>query len=166
MSDLSEQPQSGKHIIDKILDSIYRAIEIACALLLLVMVFVIAYTVFFRFVLNDTPTWGEQLGIFCMVWIALLGSSLAIRDGRHIRMSIIEYILPAGIAKLLHKLVHLFMLLVGLVFIIDGLQLMELSSMSIMGSLGISSSWLTLSLPVSGTAIIIMLIARFRRQQW
>ena len=153
-------------LVDKLLNGLYVIIETICKLLLFVMVSVIAYTVFMRYVLNNTPTWGEGLSTFLMVWLALLGSSLAVRDGRHIRMTIIEYVIPKKAAKILHMTLHLLILLVGMVWIIDGLSLYDLFTMSIIGALGISSKWQALALPVSGTAVLIMLIARFRRGKW
>lgn len=152
--------------IDKVFDKLYTAIESVCNILLIAMVLVISYTVFGRFILNDTPTWGEELSIFCMVWVSMLGASLAVRDDRHIRMTIIEYIIPKKFAKILHKLIHLLILIVGLAMLIGGFGLVDLYSMSRMSALGISSKWLALSIPVSGAAILIMLIARFRRAEW
>lgn len=166
----SNYPQAdltgGQAVIDKLLNWLYFIIESVCKLLLFVMVSVIAYTVFMRYALNDTPTWGEGLSTFLMVWLALLGSSLAVRDGRHIRMTVIEYFIPKKAAKILHMTLHLLILLVGIVWIADGLMLYDLFSMSIIGALGISSKWQALALPVSGTALLIMLIARFRRGKW
>lgn len=153
-------------LVDKLLNGLYLIIETICKLLLFVMVSVIAYTVFMRYVLNNTPTWGEGLSTFLMVWLALLGSSLAVRDGRHIRMTVIEYFIPKKAAQILHMSLHLLILLVGFVWIADGLKLYELFSMSIIGALGISSKWQALALPVSGTALVAMLFARFRRGKW
>lgn len=154
------------HVIDRFLDGTYVVIEIACKILLLMMVLVISYTVFGRFVLNRTPTWGEELTIFFMVWLALLGSSLAVRDGRHIRMTIIDFVVPPGVAVLLHKLAYLIVFFVGVACVAGGVALFELFSGSIIGGLGISSKWLALSIPVGGALHILMSLARLRRDGW
>ncbi|MDA3949042.1 MAG: TRAP transporter small permease [Spirochaeta sp.] len=152
--------------LDRFFDGTYLLIEIACKLLLLTMVLVISYTVFGRFVLNRTPTWGESLSIFCMVWLAILGSSLAVRDGRHIRMTIIDFVVPPRVAIVLHKLAYVIVFAVGVACILGGIALFELFSGSIIGALGISSKWLALALPVGGVVHVLMFVARLRRGGW
>ncbi len=146
-----------------IFDRIYNVIEVLCKLILLAMVLIITYTVFGRFVLNRTPTWGEELSIFCMVWLAVLGSSLAVHNGRHIRMTVIDFIVPEKAAKFLHKAAYIVILIVGIVFIYAGIELFELFTDSILGALRISRKWLALALPVGGAAHVLMVIARIVR---
>ena len=163
----SEKPGRGKlSLFDRFFDFIYDCNLMLCKLLLVGMVLVISYTVFGRFVLNATPSWGEELGTFSMVWIALLSASLAVRDGRHIRMTIIEQFVPARVARGLHLGLHIFILLMGAVFVVNGIQLTMLSAPSILPATRISSGWLTLALPVSGVLILLMLISRIRRFLW
>lgn len=153
-------------LIDRFFDAVYKSIETLCKIILIFMVVVISYTVFGRFVLNDTPTWGEELSIFCMVWVSVLAASLAIRDGRHIRMTIINFIVPETISIFLHKAAYVLVLLIGFVFVTGGIGLYKLLTPAIIGALGISSKWLALALPVSGLAYILMVLARFRRGNW
>jgi TRAP-type C4-dicarboxylate transport system permease small subunit len=153
-------------LLDLCLDKIYDAILFVNKILLVAMVLVISYTVFGRFILNSTPSWGEEIGTFYMVWIAVLSSTLAVRNGRHIRMTIIEYFLPARAAGVLYKILHVFILLAGIVFIVNGAELTKLVAPSIMPATRISAGWLSLCLPVSGVLMVLMLIARFRRTPW
>lgn len=153
-------------LVDDAFDFLYEAIELACKIILLAMVIVITYTVFGRFVLNKTPTWGEELSIFLMVWLAVLGSSLAVRNGTHIRMTIIEFLLPKAITVWLHRLAYGLVLVVGLVLFFAGVELYELFGDSILGALRISRKWLALALPVGGIANVLMCLARFRRGNW
>ena len=155
-----------RHPLDRILDGIYAVLDVSCKLLLLAMVVIISYTVFGRFVINRTPTWGEELSIFCMVWLAVVGSSLAVRNGIHIRMTVIEYLIPKSFIPWFHKAAYLLILLVGIALLIAGLTLYDLDRGSIIGALGISRKWLALALPVGGLAHVLMVIARFRRGDW
>lgn len=153
-------------LIDRLLDSVYQLIEVICKLLLIAMVFVISYTVFGRFVLNRTPTWGEELSIFFMVWLAVLGSSLAVRNARHIRMTVVDYFLPGKVSVWLHRLSYLLVFGVGVVFLVAGVELYRLFTGSILGALGISRKWLALALPVGGATHMLMVFARLRRGGW
>jgi len=152
------------HWFDTILESIYWFLEHFCQLLLLVMLVVVSYAVFGSVVLNNTPSWAEELAIFCMVWLAFLSSALAVHDGTHIRMTIISYFLPKKATKVMHVFSYVIILAIGFLFIFAGMQLYELFAPTILGVLRISSKWMALVIPVSGIAHILMCFARFRRE--
>ena len=152
------------HWFDASLDAVYWLLEILCRLLLLGMVFVVAYAVFGRFVLNRTPTWAEELAIFFMVWLSFMSSAIAVRDGKHIRMTIISYFLPEKVTTVMHVFSYLMILGIGVLFIFAGMHLYELFTPTILGVLRISGKWMALVIPVSGVAHILMCFARFRRE--
>ena len=49
---------------------------LAAGLGLIAMTAIVAWTVFGRYVLNATPTWGEPASLFLMLWFILLGGSV------------------------------------------------------------------------------------------
>ncbi|WP_373893749.1 TRAP transporter small permease [Virgibacillus sp. CBA3643] len=53
--------------------------------LVLVLVFATFLQVIFRFVLNSPLTWTEELARLCFVWLCVFGSSMALRQGKHIK---------------------------------------------------------------------------------
>lgn len=152
--------------LDWVLNGTYRMIEIVSRVLLLVMVGSISYAVFGRFILSRSPSWAEELSIFCMVWLAILSSALAVRDGTHIRMTIITYLVPEKISGYLHRLSYVLLFVIGIVFVFAGAQLYDLFRPSVLGVLRISTKWLALVFPVAGVAHILMVIARIRRAGW
>jgi TRAP-type C4-dicarboxylate transport system permease small subunit len=50
---------------------------------LVAMTMIVAWTVFGRYVLNDTPAWGEPVSLFLMLWFILLGGSVGVRELDH-----------------------------------------------------------------------------------
>ena len=50
---------------------------------LVLMTLIVAWTVFGRYVLNATPTWGEPTSLFLMLWFILLGGSVGVRELDH-----------------------------------------------------------------------------------
>ena len=156
----------NKSKITLVIDIFYNIIEIICKILIVLMVIVISYTVFGRFVLNKTPSWGEELGILCMVWIALLSAALAVRDDRHIRMTIINLIVGDKIGKLFHKAAYGIILTVSIILIIHGVKVTQLANLSRMSALGISNSFLFAALPASGIAMLIMIIEKVVKKKW
>jgi TRAP-type C4-dicarboxylate transport system permease small subunit len=148
--------------VDRIFAWIEKGIMKICQFFMIAMVLIVSYSVFARFILHNPPAWGEEGAIFCMVWVALLSSALAVKDGRHIRMTLIEHILPPRIHSGLYKFIHLFIFVVGVVLLVYGIKITELTRLSQMASLPISQAWLYLSLPLAGLAIILMLLRKVR----
>ena len=48
------------------------------------MTLVILYQVFMRYVLNDPPTWSEEMSRFMMVWMTFLVAPIAYRRGMNV----------------------------------------------------------------------------------
>ena len=60
---------------------------------LVLMTVFIAWQVFGRFVLNDTPTWTESSSILIMGWFLLLGAAAGIREGNHLSFDVLLFLL-------------------------------------------------------------------------
>jgi TRAP-type C4-dicarboxylate transport system permease small subunit len=56
---------------------------LAAGMGLIAMTAIVAWTVFGRYVLNATPTWGEPVSLFLMLWFILLGGSVGVRELDH-----------------------------------------------------------------------------------
>jgi TRAP-type C4-dicarboxylate transport system permease small subunit len=50
---------------------------------LVAMTVIVAWTVFGRYILNATPTWGEPVSLFLMLWFILLGGAVGVRELDH-----------------------------------------------------------------------------------
>lgn len=60
------------------------------------MTVVVAWTVFGRFVLNDTPVWGEQTALVLMGWAILGAAAAGVREGTHMGFDTLREMLPEG----------------------------------------------------------------------
>lgn len=73
-------------------------IEAACTALagaaMVALVGVMGWLVFGRYVLNDTPTWVEQLSLLLVVWITFLGAAVGVRRGAHLSVDLAREALP------------------------------------------------------------------------
>lgn len=56
---------------------------LAAGIGLVAMTAIVAWTVFGRYILNATPTWGEPVSLFLMLWFILLGGSVGVRELDH-----------------------------------------------------------------------------------
>jgi TRAP-type C4-dicarboxylate transport system permease small subunit len=55
---------------------------------LIVMTLFIAWQVFGRYVLNQSPSWTEPASLLLMSWFILLGSAVGVREGNHLGFEI------------------------------------------------------------------------------
>jgi len=54
------------------------------------MVVLVITNVFCRYVLNFSLVWAEEVSQYLMVWITFLGAGLALRQGRHVAVELLQ----------------------------------------------------------------------------
>lgn len=127
-------------------------------------VIVVSYAVFGRYVLKDTPGWTQDTALAAMVWFGFLSISVGMRTEAHIRVTIIETIIPNKyFIKGLDWFNWLMSFCLAIFFIIEGVKLTQLTAMNIIPGLGIPSSWMYAAVPVSGVAMLLQLINKARK---
>lgn len=77
-----------------------------------VLVTVVTWQVFGRYVLNDTPTWAEAIALILVLYVTLIGAAVGVRDSGHIGMESLLILLPEkprhAIEVVIHILVGIF----------------------------------------------------------
>lgn len=87
-----------------------------CILLLAVTLVLLTIQVVWRYVLNSSPAWTEELARYCFVWLVFMGSSLAVQHLAHIKIDTGIKIYPRKIRKIMELLgIVLFLISVGIV---------------------------------------------------
>jgi TRAP-type C4-dicarboxylate transport system permease small subunit len=82
------------------LDLICRVALFVSGVALVAMVVVIAWAVFGRFVLNDTPAWAESVSMLLMAWVIMGAAAVGVREGFHMGFDTLKAVLPTPIARL------------------------------------------------------------------
>ena len=74
--------------LSRILAAVNRAALWISGSGLVLMTIFIAWQVFGRYVLNQSPSWTEPASLLLMSWFILLGSAVGVREGNHLGFEI------------------------------------------------------------------------------
>ncbi|MBE6907864.1 TRAP transporter small permease [Marasmitruncus massiliensis] len=144
----------------KFFDIVYHIFMSFCKLCFIGMVGITAYVVFGRYVLKSSPVWGEPVVLMCMVYMSLISAALAIRKDSHIRMTIIDFLVPERVSDVMKCAAQIGIFCFSIFMIIYGWKFSLLAGKNVITGVGIKSMWLYLSVPVAGCAMCLMEIER------
>ncbi|WP_332688960.1 TRAP transporter small permease [Bosea sp. (in: a-proteobacteria)] len=120
---------------------------------LVAMTAMVAWGVFGRYVLNDTPTWVEALALWVMAWFILLGAAVGVRESDHLGFEIGLVMSPPPLRAALIVFTEVIVLLFGLAMFGYGVQLAAGIWSDRMPILGISRGWDYVPMAVGGSLI-------------
>ncbi|MFX0072385.1 MAG: TRAP transporter small permease [Candidatus Hermodarchaeota archaeon] len=104
--------------IDKFSSAVDTFARAILAVMLSVMIIVVLFGVINRFLLKLPISWTEEIARFLMIWICMLGSTIAIKNGTHVAVlffiSKLDNKIRRKIALLNHLLIISFLLIPSL----------------------------------------------------
>jgi len=118
----------------------------------------VSWQVFGRYVLNDTPTWAESLTLVVILYVALIGAAVGVRDAGHIGMESLLVLVPDDIRRRLEVVIFVFVGLFGAMMMYYGWGLTYGVISYKIPTLGISEGWHYAPLLVSGLLITLFSI--------
>jgi len=74
--------------------------------MVVVIACVIAASVFFRYALNDSLSWSEELAKYAMLWLVFMGAPIALRTGGHPNIEILLNLVPHRLSVIVKILVY------------------------------------------------------------
>lgn len=158
------EEQNKKSTVERIVDFFYDAVQWVCVACLAGQVVVVSYTVFGRFVLNDTPPWGDEIARVLMVWMSLLSASLAVRDDTHVRITMLDRLFGTVGRKIRDTIFAVMNIAFCGVLFWKGIDLIEQTAKTKLPGSGLPSSILYASVCVGGLAMAVMLVYRLGRE--
>jgi TRAP-type C4-dicarboxylate transport system permease small subunit len=138
--------KSIKNVLDRLLEGLVMIV-------VAVLVVDVLWQVFTRFVIKKPSTWTEELAVFMLIWVSLLGAAVALGRGAHLGIDYFVGKLPAR-ARLSTEIfvffcVSAFSLLVMLIGGIDLVRsTLELGQES--SALRVKVGYVYLAIPISG----------------
>ena len=94
-------------------DAANKCVSCIGIVILVILIVACVAQVFFRFVLNNSLSWSEELARYCFIWMHMLGASLLIKGSGHATVTVILDILHGTARKILD-------IFIGLIIFFDG----------------------------------------------
>lgn len=136
---------------------------------LLVLVGIVFYQVFGRYVLNNSPTWTENLALVLVLYVTLLAAAVGVRDAGHIGMESLLVLLPARLRESIELVIHFLVMLFGAAMAYNGAVLGSSVVHYKIPNLGLPEAVRYVPLVLSGVLIVLFsiehIIARLRGQE-
>ncbi len=141
--------------IKKVLD---RSLELLVMVVVVVLVVDVLWQVFTRFILKNPSTWTEELAVFMLIWVSLLGAAVALNRGAHLGIDYFVGKLPVRIRLYTEVFVFLCISLFSLFVMVRGgtelvVRTLKLQQMS--PALQVKVGYVYLAIPISGFFLVL-----------
>ena len=111
--------------------------------------------VFFRYVVGYALSWPEELCMLLFTWIVFLAGSLGVREGFHVRLTIVLKQFGPKTQKILSKAITVAIMFFGIVLLYSGKDMVSRTFGSISATIGYPMALINTSAIVSGALIFI-----------
>ncbi len=161
VSGRNSQPRPVLTTLQKFCAALNQAVEYLLFGLGLAMALVVAVQVFFRYVLNASLFWSEELARYMLVWLSFFGATVAYYRNLHPGVDALTARLSPGKNRLTRLMVHLVCMGLALIMIISGTQFAWFVRAQISPALGLPK-WIVLAvIPASGIIFFLHGLAFF-----
>lgn len=127
---------------------------------LVLMTVFVAYQVFCRYVLNDSPSWTEPGAVMLMSWFIFLGAAVGVRENNHLGFDVLLYVLPTAAKKWLRMISDFAVAAFGVGMIWYGSNLVGLTWNTTLPALGISGGWDYIPVVAGGALVVLFALER------
>ena len=142
-----------------------RALKVFTGALLAAMVIVILLQVTFRYALNLSLAWTEEVGRYLFVWICLFGASLAYRYGQHSGYETLVAAMPAAVGRWVTRGVDVLVAIFSIVLIVSSKELIEAGMGQVTPATQLVIAYIYFAFPLSAVTTLIFVADALRRRR-
>jgi TRAP-type C4-dicarboxylate transport system permease small subunit len=143
------------------MDLLYWLCMAIAGIAIVLMVIIIVYSVFTRYVLNLGAFWAEPVAIFLAVQMTFFGAAACYRAGAHISIDTIVRALPPLLHRPMGWLVDLLMAVISIFMIVYGISLVNTTWFQVYPELQqLRVGLVYASIPASGLITFLFVLER------
>ncbi len=148
-------------------DLVQKIASFIAGTLIGVMTLVILYMVYFRYVVNDTPYWSEEVARCMMLWMTFCVLPISYRIGSNVALDIVINKFSGRFLILFETFIHILILLFIINFFYQSLSFVQSGMGARAYSFDLQIGYIYLILPISFTYMFLVsiehLLTRIKR---
>ncbi|MEP3785069.1 TRAP transporter small permease [Ascidiaceihabitans sp.] len=162
MPDTKPQPVFLKRM-NAAFEFLTRICIVLAAISLVAMTVFYVWLVYGRYVLNDTPTWVEQVSLLLVMVITFLGAAVGVHQHSHLSVVVFRNIVPRPVRNFFVLVTDLLMIGFGGMMFWYGIELTKFKWNSLIPLIQVSEGLRSLPLTICGALLCLFSIGHLIR---
>ena len=139
----------------KIFNIIFHALEWLAMISLVVMTGVVFFDVILRYIFNQGMPWTQEIATLLLVWFSLIGMAIGVGEKIHISIEMFTMKCSRKVIGILETIDHLLIAGIGVMMLVYGVQIMNVTKNSTMPATKMPSAVLYIILPLAGVLVFL-----------
>ena len=149
--------------MDGVFDLLTRICQILAGVALVSMTLMFAWLVFGRYVLNDTPTWVEQVSHLLLMVIGFLGAAVGVRQDTHLSVVLFRSAVPSFVRTVFVFITAFVMMACGGFMFWYGLELTKFKWKTLIPLIQVPEGLRSLPLTICGALVFLFSLGHLIR---
>ncbi|MGB7431478.1 MAG: TRAP transporter small permease [Ahrensia sp.] len=141
--------------VNGLLPFISRLCLVLCSIAMVVLLVIFGWLVFGRYVLNQTPTWVEQLALLLVCYITFIGAAVGVHEQNHLGVTFIRESFPKFIKRPMRIVCDVALCVFGGFMLVYGIDLVQFGWSTNLAMLNIPEGIRTLAAAICGGLICL-----------
>ncbi len=130
---------------------------------LVVLTVIFGWLVWGRYVLNDTPTWVEQVSLLLVMLITFIGAAVGIHENTHLGVSYFREVVPARVKSVFTVISHVILVIFGSIMAVQSYGLTVFKWGSLIPLLNVPEGLRSLPIALCGVMVCLFSIGHLTR---
>ena len=140
--------------IDIFMEYFSKYLVILAQIMVGIMVVVITVQVYYRFVLNSSIRWSQEVPRMAMAWFSAIAIAYGVKEKLHISIELLALVTSPKIKKINNIVIDVLILLTGIVLLVFGIVLCEGTTKQTLPTLQWPKTVFYILMPISSIVII------------
>ncbi len=146
--------------LKRVSNAVNSAVSYVGISLFVILIVACIAQVFFRFVLNNSLSWTEELARYCFIWMHMIGASLLIGAGEHATVTVVMDLLHGAARKALDVLIEMVIFLNGAVMLHSGVMLSYSSRANLSTAMSVPMWVINASVAMGGLLLMFQAVVK------
>lgn len=143
-------------MVTSVVNGIVRTLKVACIALMASFVLIVLTAVFFRYVVNDSLTWGEQVARYLFIWMIMLGMPILYREKANVCFDMLLTKLSAWRQRVVGVVLDGLVVAFGVFMSVQAFAYIGRTGGNILEGLGIPQWMVYVAQPVGGLLLAVV----------